>query len=215
MPDFECVDSNMINYTEQIINKQRLVFAGSAGCDIVAGLCAHVLRHTGRPFDYFAHGSVVIHDPKSPVALIVPGDQPDNHGNAAFRNFNHHFAILCSMEFNPANGYSSESEYKRQYDQLADATPKGGLISFCEQDPVSSVICNKERADVAYVPFKMPDFKEDQGKYFLKDTGNNLIEIQPGEKSNILYFGAAREILKKIGVSSEQFFQAIGTYRPT
>ena len=205
----------MINYTEQIINKQRLVFAGSSGSELLAGICAHVLKHTGRSFDYFVHGDVISYDPKSAVALIVPGDQPDNQGKAAFRNFDHHFAILTIIKFHPENGFSSEEEYIRQYDQFADGTPKGGLVAYSEQDPVSSVLCTKERTDVAYVAYKTPEFKEDNGKYYLKDIGQNLFEIHPGEKSNILFFGAAKEILKKIGVSSDQFFQTISTYRPS
>jgi UDP-N-acetylmuramate: L-alanyl-gamma-D-glutamyl-meso-diaminopimelate ligase len=205
----------MINYTEQIKDKQRLVFAGSDGCEFLASLCAHVLKDSNRPFDYFSHGNVIIHHPKAPLVLLVPGDTPDQHGKSAFRNYEHHFAVICGINFRPTLGFSTEETYIRQYDLLADATPKGGLIAYCEQDSVASVICNKERTDVGYVPYKTPEFKEDRGKFFLMDHNNELVEIYPGEKSNLIYFSAAREILKKIGVTTDQFFQAIKKYRPS
>ena len=194
---------------KQITDKQRVVITGSEGSTLVAAIIRHVLNTYHKPFDLFENGQLSL-QAGSALALIVASEGISN-GNPIpdFRKFNHHIGVICSIKFKPDNGFGSEDEYIRQYDLFADATPKGGLLAYCEQDRIASVLCNKERPDVAYVPFKAHPHVLEGNKTFLISSNKEKLPVNISGNHALQYVGGAKEVLKKIGISSEQFYQAI------
>jgi UDP-N-acetylmuramate: L-alanyl-gamma-D-glutamyl-meso-diaminopimelate ligase len=126
--------------------------------------------------------------------------------------FNHHIGVICNIRHTPANGFTSEDEYIRQYDLFADATPKGGILSYCEQDPIATVLCNKERPDISYLPFKAHPHTTEGGKQYLLSSNKEKLDFNVSENHNLQYIGGAKEILKKIGITSDQFYHAIVSF---
>jgi UDP-N-acetylmuramate: L-alanyl-gamma-D-glutamyl-meso-diaminopimelate ligase len=196
----------------KVTDKQRIVITGSEGSNLVAAIMRHVLKAYKKPFDWFENGQYTSH-PGSAMALMVVGESISN-GNPIpdFRKFQHHIGVICNIHHRPDNGFASEDEYIRQYDLFADATPKGGLLAYCEQDPIASVLCNKERPDTAYVPFKAHPHVQENGKTFLISSNKEKLPIQISGHHALQYVGGAKEVLKKIGISSEQFYHAIVSY---
>lgn len=196
----------------QVTDKQRVVITGSEGSSLVASIMRHVLATYKKPFDSFENGDLK-QQPGSALALIVASEHIGN-GNPIpdFRKFHHHIGVICNVHFKNDSGFPSEDEYIRQYDLFADATPKGGLLAYCEQDPIASVLCNKERADVAYVPFKTHPHVLEGAKTFLISSNKEKLPIQVDNPHALQYVGGAKEVLKKIGISSEQFYQAIVSF---
>lgn len=196
----------------QIIDKQRIVIAGSEGGPLVASIIQHVLGTYKKPFDSFENGDLK-QQPGAALALIVA---PETIGNGNpipdFRKFHHHIGVICNIKHKPDNGFASEDEFIRQYDLFADATPKGGLLAYCEQDRIASVLCNKERTDVAYLPFKAHPHVVEGGKTFLISSNKEKLPVTISGNHALQYVGGAKEVLKKIGVSSEQFYHAIVSF---
>jgi UDP-N-acetylmuramate: L-alanyl-gamma-D-glutamyl-meso-diaminopimelate ligase len=196
----------------QIIDKQRVVITGSEGSALVSAIMRHVLRAYKKPFDSFENG-VFNAQPGAALALIVASEGIGGSNPIPdFRKFHHHMGVICSIRHKSENGFGSEDEYIRQYDSFADATPKGGLLAYCEQDPIASVLCNKERADVAYVPFKAHPHVQEGGKTFLISSNKEKLAVNISGNHALQYVGGAKEVLKKIGISSEQFYHAIVSY---
>lgn len=204
----------MTDLEKILADKQRIVFAGSDGSDFTAAVCRHVLHHANRPYDFIAHNTVLEQSSESPLALIVAREALTDSGQPDFLTYRHHLGVITSIEYRDGNGFSSEEAYIRQYDQFADATPKGGLLVYSEQDPVASVLCNKERPDVTYLPFKAHAHAEDYGHHYLINPQRERISVTMRSRKDLLWFSAAREILKRIGVTPEQFFSAIPTFHP-
>ena len=203
-----------MNDLEKILNdKQRIVFTGSEGGDFTAAVCRHVLHHSKRACDFIADGVAVEQTNESPLALIVAGEAITENGQPEFLTYRHHIGVITAIQYSAGNGFSSEEAYIRQYDQFADATPKGGLLVYSELDPVASVLCNKERPDVTYLSFKAHAHAEDNGDHFLVTPQRDRIPVAMRSRKDLLWFSAAREILKKLGVTPEQFFSAIPTFR--
>lgn len=196
----------------KIADKQRIVITGNEGTTLLASIMRHVLQTHGRAFDYFEKGEYTGMDGAN-VALIVASETigktnpiPD------FRKFRHHIAVICNIRHTPENKFSSEDEYIRQYDLFADATPKGGLLAYCEQDPIAAVLCNKERPDVTYVPFKPHPHVTVDGKQFLLSSNKEKMPFNVAEHHHLQYVGGAKEVLKRIGISSDQFYHAIVSF---
>jgi UDP-N-acetylmuramate: L-alanyl-gamma-D-glutamyl-meso-diaminopimelate ligase len=196
----------------KIVDKQRIVVTGSEGTQLVSAIMRHVLTVYKKPFDWFENGHFT-GQAGSAMAIITASEAIGN-GNPIpdFRKFQHHIGVICNIHHTRANGFSSEDEYIRQYDLFADATPKGGLLAYCEQDPIASVLCNKERADVAYVPFKAHAHVQESGKTYLITSNKEKLSVNISGNHALQYVGGAKEVLKKIGISSEQFYQAIVSY---
>jgi UDP-N-acetylmuramate: L-alanyl-gamma-D-glutamyl-meso-diaminopimelate ligase len=193
----------------KITNKQRIIVAGSDGVALLTGIIRHVLAANKHPFDYFADGEYES-QPGAPLALIVAKESigPTNP-IPDFRKFHHHIGVICNIRHTAENGFQSEDEYIRQYDLFADSTPKGGLLAYCEQDPIAAVLCNKERTDVTYIPFKSHPHVNEGGNHFLINSHKEKLPFKFSGGHDLQFVGGAKEVLKRIGISSDQFYHAI------
>ena len=196
----------------KITDKQRIVITGSEGTSLVSNIMQLILNVYKHPFDYFENGEYN-EMPGAPIALIIASEKlrkddpvPD------FRKFQHHIGVICNIRHTPGNGFASEDEYIRQYDLFADSTPKGGILAYCEQDPIAAVLCNKERPDVTYLPFKAHPHTTVDGKQFLLSSNKEKLPFNVSSNHNLQYVSGAKEVLKKIGISSDQFYHGIVSY---
>lgn len=182
-------------------NKQRLVVVGTSGRASIASIIIHVLKSINRQVDYVLSDERANSFSLSDAPLIVIDGSASRasavYHTPQFIRYKHHIGVMAEVEYDP-NGALSENDFIRQFDLFADGTPKGGILIYWEQDKIASVISNKERADVLYVPYKAHP-KEKLPSSF-------------SDKKSLLNASAALEALKKVGVSSEQFYKALSTY---
>jgi UDP-N-acetylmuramate: L-alanyl-gamma-D-glutamyl-meso-diaminopimelate ligase len=196
-------------------NKQRLVVVGSNGRAIIAGIIVHVLRFHGRSFDYVPSDRVAEPIQLSDAPLIII-DGSETRSSAVYHTpqfirYRHHIGVMAEVKWD-ATGPLSEHDYIRQFDLFADATPKAGVLIYWELDKVASVICNKERPDVSYVPYRTHPSASEGGKDFLVNQRKERIPVRMSGKQNILYMSAALEALKKLGITQEQYYKAMPTF---
>ncbi|MFZ9982505.1 MAG: hypothetical protein ACO3FI_10800 [Cyclobacteriaceae bacterium] len=205
----------MANLNSQLAGKQRVLFTGRSHGATFASIVAHVLRFHNREFDLISEGQVLQFAADSPLSLIISSEKKGNDGIAEFRKYDHHIGVITEIEFEAGNSWQDEDDYIRQYDLFADATPKAGLLAYCEMDPVASVLCNKERADVTYISYKPHSFIESNGVKYLINSHKDKIQVNFSDKDLLKWFGGAIELVKKLGITSEQFYQSISSYQPS
>jgi UDP-N-acetylmuramate: L-alanyl-gamma-D-glutamyl-meso-diaminopimelate ligase len=183
-------------------DKQRLVVAGTSGRSEIASMIVHVLRSMNRSVDYVLAGerpnSISLSD--APLIII---DGSESRASAVYHtpqfiHYKHHIGVLAEVEYDLKAGLS-ENDFIRQFDLFADGTPKGGILIYWEQDKIASVISEKERADVLIIPYKAHAKEKLPASFTEKKTLQNV--------------SAAHEALKKVGVTSEQFYKGIASYK--
>lgn len=194
---------------DQSQDKQRIVIAGSSGTFEVATLILHVLRQLKRPCDYVLSRppegqTSSVHVSDAPVLIV---DQPI--ADSVPLDWHHHIAVLTGFDAHA----TSEESLIRSFDAFADATPKSGILIYNESDRILTVICTKERPDVLYVPFKSHPHHEESGNTYLVAGSKERGPFSLSGKEPLLYVSAAKETLKKIGVTSELFYQALQGFR--
>lgn len=182
-------------------NKQRLVVVGTDGRTQIASIILHVLKSLGRPVDYVLSDERANSVSLSDAPLIVI-DASASRASAVYHTpqfirFKHHIGVMAEVVHDP-KGAMSENDFIRQFDLFADGTPKGGILIYWEQDKIASVISNKERADVLYIPYK--------------EHAKDKLPAGFTDKKFLLNVSAAFEALKKVGVTSEQCYKAIASY---
>jgi UDP-N-acetylmuramate: L-alanyl-gamma-D-glutamyl-meso-diaminopimelate ligase len=204
---------------EQSKDKQRIVIAGSHGKTTITAIIIHVLKFLNRKFDYVVGARVpgvptTVKITDAPL-IIIEGDEylsSPLDPTPKFLRYRHHVGIISGIAWDHANVYPTEEEYVRQFDHFADQTPKGGILIFNEQDPIAAIVGKKERPDTQEVPFKSHSNTTDsEGNLFLTN-GKERFPIKIFGTHNLQNINAAKELLKKLGVSSEQFFEAIPSF---
>lgn len=216
------LDLKIFSFPEYIYNhsidKQRIVVAGSHGKTTITAIIVHVLNYFNRSFDYVIgarirgiENTVKLSD--APV-IVIEGDEylcSALDPTPKFLRYQHHIGLISGIAWDHANVFPTEEEYLKQFDKFADQTPKSGILIFCENDPLVSIIGNKQRADVLNIPYKTHPHAIENGQEFLSN-GKERIPIRIFGTHNLQNISAAKELLKRIGISGEQFYEAVASF---
>jgi UDP-N-acetylmuramate: L-alanyl-gamma-D-glutamyl-meso-diaminopimelate ligase len=206
---------------QHAIDKQRIVVAGSHGKTTITAMIIHVLNHFNRKFDYVIGARVpgventVRLSADAPI-IVIEGDEylsSPLDPTPKFLRYQHHIGIISGIAWDHANVFPSEEEYVKQFDRFADQTPKGGILIYCEQDPMTLMIGKKERSDVVEISYKShPQTSDNNGQFFITN-GKEKYPVKIFGSHNFQNLSAAKEALKKVAISPEQFFEAITTFK--
>lgn len=204
---------------EQARDKQRVVIAGSHGKTTITAMIIHVLHACKREFDYVIGAKVrgieqTVKLSDAPV-IIIEGDEYLSSAldpTPKFLRYQHHIGLISGISWDHANVFPTEEEYVRQFDLFADQTPKGGTLIYCELDSMALIIGKKERTDVTAISYKgHPYSTGDKGNVALKHNGE-LYPVRVFGSHNLQNISGAREVLKRIGITNEQFYESITTF---
>jgi UDP-N-acetylmuramate: L-alanyl-gamma-D-glutamyl-meso-diaminopimelate ligase len=146
--------------------------------------------------------------------IIIEGDEylsSPLDPTPKFLRYQHHVGLISGIAWDHANVFPSEEEYVKQFDRFADQTPKGGILIYCEQDSMALMIGKKERPDVLEISYKShPHVTDSHGQFYL--TSNKEKYPKVFGSHNYQNISGAREVLKKLGITTEQFYQAISSF---
>ena len=181
---------------EQSTDCQRILITGH-GRDLVAHIIIEVLKFNNRKFSLVVDGDGTF-NLDAPVAIIRDKEI------ANLTHYRHHIVLLTGPLEN------SEASF---YESLLNATPKGGIVLFPESDATLKSLGSKERADVQAIPYKTISHEEKNGQVTLVTSTNEKFQIQLNGKPALELLGAAKEVLKKIGISSGQFYRGAANIR--
>lgn len=204
---------------ERSRDKQRVVIAGSHGKTTITAMIIHVLNACGRKFDYVIGAKVKGIDrtvclSDAPV-IVIEGDEYLSSAldpTPKFLRYQHHIGLISGISWDHANVFPTEEEYVRQFDLFADQTPKGGILIYCEQDSLALMIGKKERTDVTAISYKSHAHTSDQKGHFALTFNREKYPVRFFGSHNFQNVNGAKEVLKRIGITNEEFYRAIGTF---
>jgi UDP-N-acetylmuramate: L-alanyl-gamma-D-glutamyl-meso-diaminopimelate ligase len=179
------------------VDKQRVVIAGRQA-SLITELTLHALRLYNREFDFVAQDSGV-----SPTWTLAPVLIVQENGSFTpdVLDYDHHIGVISDLAPSDAQVLS----------QFADQTHKGGVLIYATTDPVQA-ICRKERADVSEIPFNEYPYTIDRGQVILISSTNEKFPIHLSSSEELRCVSAAKEVLKKIGIASGQFYRAMSRF---
>ena len=203
---------------QRSLDKQRIVIAGSHGKTTITAIVLHVLNYLGRKFDYVIGArlkglDLTVRLSDAPIIIIEGDEYLSSRLDPVpkFIRYRHHVGLISGVAWDHANVFPTEEDYVRQFDIFCDQTPKGGVLLYCEQDPMAVMIGKKERTDVLALGYKslphvvekgIPALTYEKERYPIKIFGSH----------NYLNLGGARELLRRIGVTYDQFYEAITSF---
>lgn len=205
---------------QQSIDKQRIVIAGSHGKTTITSMVMHVLKFCNRKFDYAVGAKVEGFDTMvqltedAPIIVIEGDEYPASPIDLRpkFAHYNHHIGLITGISWDHVNIYKTFDEYKKQFKDFADLTPKSGSLIYYENDKHCTEICSNERNDVLTIGYGIPKYKVINGNPFLiTDYGN--IPLQVFGDHNMANIRAAKLVCNRICVSDLEFYQAIQSFK--
>lgn len=196
-------------------NKQRIVITGSHGKTTITGTIIHVLNYWKRDFDYVIGAKIngieeTIKLSNAPV-IIIEGDEyftSPLDPEPKFLKYDHHIALISGTAWDHINVYPKEKNYLEQFEKLADRTPKAGTLVYCADDKQAKKIGGTERDDVRQDAYETPKYKVKNGVFEI--NGDKPVKLFG--KHNMQNIEGARIILKRIGITDDQFYEAVASF---
>jgi UDP-N-acetylmuramate: L-alanyl-gamma-D-glutamyl-meso-diaminopimelate ligase len=182
---------------QQAIDKQRILIVGG-GNDLITSLIVHTLRFRNRKFDAVVSGEPISMQKDAHLVIFDNGPQP--------LDYKHHIVVF---------GYNASTDELPELEVLANATPKGGTIIYPKDHEALNKIGSRERTDVQAIPYQVYKSEIAEGKTVLISSTKERIPVELNGDVELRCVSAAKELLKKIGISSGDFYRAISAYKPS
>jgi UDP-N-acetylmuramate: L-alanyl-gamma-D-glutamyl-meso-diaminopimelate ligase len=205
--------------------KQRVVIAGSHGKSTITAMILHALKHHNRQFDYLIGEPVAglestvrvtagDNGSAAPI-IIIEGDEYASSAidpQAKFLHYQPHIALINGIAWDHVTLYPTWEEYVDQFELLAEDMPKAGILVFDESDDMLDVIGQKDRADITKIPYKAHPSERVDGRTYLITKQKTRVPVQLFGEHNMKNIAGAMVICDRIGITEEQFYEAIPTF---
>lgn len=202
-------------------NKQRIVIAGSHGKTTITSMILHVLKKSGKQFDYLV-GAIIdgfdtmVQLSDAPI-IIVEGDEYLNSALdrvPKFFKYHHHIALISGIAWDHVNVFPTYEGYVEQFKNLAFSTPKSGTVIGNVEDPIVKDIIDMTptEGDVLKFEYKTHAHEIIDGKAYLNHN-KKRIPVQFFGEHNFNNVSAAKTICDRVRISDDDFYTAIQSFK--
>lgn len=205
---------------EQSKDKTRVVIGGSHGKTTTTAMILHVLQHCGIEADYMVGAQlegfeVMVRLSETAKVMVIEGDEyltsPIDR-RPKFHLYKPHVAIITGIEWDHINVFPTFEIYKDQFAQFINLIEPGGRLIYCNDDAeVRDVALKNSRTDIAKQPYDVPPHEVVEGITYL-NTAHGRVPLRVFGNHNLLNLTAARYACNSLGVTDEQFDEAIQSF---
>jgi UDP-N-acetylmuramate: L-alanyl-gamma-D-glutamyl-meso-diaminopimelate ligase len=201
---------------EQSKDKMRIVVGGSHGKTTTTAMILHVLAKCGIEADYMVGAQlkgfeVMVRLSHTAKVMVIEGDEyltsPIDR-RPKFHLYKPNVAIITGIEWDHINVFPTFDIYRDQFAQFINLIEPDGTLVYCDEDKeVHRVAVENQRTDIQKLPYVCPEHRVDNGVTYI---GNTALKIFGHH--NLLNLTAARLACRQVGVTDEQFDEAISTF---
>lgn len=201
---------------EQSKDKLRIVIGGSHGKTTTTAMILHVLAHCGIEADYMVGAQlkgfdVMVRLSHTAKVMVIEGDEyltsPIDR-RPKFHLYHPNVAIITGIEWDHINVFPTFDIYREQFAKFIDLIEPNGALIYCDEDAeVHRVAMENRRTDIQKLPYVCPEHKVVDG---VTEIGRTKLRIFGHH--NLLNLTAARLACRQVGVTDEQFDEAIATF---
>ena len=201
---------------EQSKDKLRIVIGGSHGKTTTTAMILHVLAHCGIEADYMVGAQlkgfeVMVRLSHTAKVMVIEGDEyltsPIDR-RPKFHLYKPNVAIITGIEWDHINVFPTFDIYREQFSKFIDLIEPNGTLIYCDEDKeVHRVAVENRRTDIQKLPYVCPEHVVENGVTFIGNTA-----LQVFGHHNLLNLTAARLACRQVGVTDEQFDEAISTF---
>ncbi len=205
---------------EQTKDKTRIVIGGSHGKTSITAMILHVLHYHKIDCDYMVGAQLEGFDTmvkltKEAKIAVIEGDEylssPIDR-RPKFHLYKPNIAILSGIAWDHINVFPTFENYVHQFEIFVDLIEHNGNLVYCELDKEVKKVCEAARTDIKKIPYAIPEHNIENGTTFLKTNNQKSLPLLIFGEHNLMNLNGARLVCNKVGVSDEQFYEAIQSF---
>lgn len=205
---------------EQAKDKIRVVIGGSHGKTTITSMIMHVLKATGRGFDYLVGAKLEEFDnmvklTRDAPLIIIEGDEylsSPIDKQPKFLHYKPNIALISGIAWDHINAFPTFEIYVEQFRLFIESiVPKGTLV-YNKEDKVLQELVLADRSKINKHGYRLPDHTINKGVTYLHTHAED-IPLQIFGKHNLSNLAAAYTVCEWLGVTKEDFFDTIKQYK--
>lgn len=205
---------------EQTKDKTRIVIGGSHGKTSITAMLLHVFSKLNIKTDYLVGAQLegfetmvsLEHDNKY---AVIEGDEylssPIDR-RPKFHLYQPNIALVSGIAWDHINVFKTFDFYKEQFKIFIEKISKNGFLTYCAEDKVLEEVVNNSQLPPHVSSYKIPDFEIENGVTYILHGGKKYA-LNVFGKHNLMNIEGARNICEHIGISSDEFYTAISSFK--
>lgn len=204
---------------EQAKDKTRVVIGGSHGKTTITAMILHVLKETGVDADYMVGAQLEGFDVMVKLSheakfMVIEGDEYLTSAldkRPKFHVYQPDIALISGIAWDHVNVFPTLDFYIEQFRIFTKMIPAGGSLVYCAEDEIVKQVSQSAGEGVILKPYFLPEFYVQNGITFISHD-NNKTELKIFGRHNMQNLEGARLVCESIGVSSQDFYNAIASF---
>lgn len=205
---------------EHAKNKTRVVIGGSHGKTTITSMILHVLKYHGIEVDFMVGAQLdgfdrMVHLTDKNEVIVLEGDEYLSSPidlRPKFHLYKANIALISGIAWDHINVFPTFENYVDQFKIFVDTMVKGGMMVYNEEDPEVKKVVEETPNQIKKYPYKTPEYSIENGMTLL-DTAEGEIPLEIFGKHNLQNLEGARSICFHLGVSEEEFYEAIADFK--
>ena len=200
-------------------DKVRLVVGGSHGKTTITSMILHVLKQCGKAFDYLVGAQLEGFDTMVQITdaplIVIEGDEylaSPLDRRPKFHLYQANIGIISGIAWDHINVFPTFENYVDQFRIFLKTIVPGGTIIYNSGDEIVKGIVETSNSDLIRIPYALPESCTENGLTYLK-AGLESIPLQVFGRHNLENIEAAHQACKQLGISDEQFYGSISSFK--
>ncbi len=201
-------------------NKLRVVIGGSHGKTTITSMILHVLKNTGKDFDYLVGAQLEGFDTmvkltdEAPV-IVIEGDEYLSSAidrRPKFHLYKANIGVISGIAWDHINVFPTFANYVEQFKLFVDTIQPGGKLIYSETDAVLNDLVKSDDSEIEKFPYSLPAYNI---KYGITNiiAGSKEYPLQVFGEHNLLNMEAARIVCENLDIKTEEFYTQMSSFR--
>jgi UDP-N-acetylmuramate: L-alanyl-gamma-D-glutamyl-meso-diaminopimelate ligase len=207
---------------DQTKNKKRIVIAGSHGKTTTTAMIMHVLRVAGIKFDYMVGSQIdgfetMVGLSDEAQIAVFEGDEYLTSAldkRPKFHLYMPDIAVLNGIAWDHMNVFPTFENYLEQFRIFTKKISCGGSLIYFEGDPEVKKLALETGNNIRKIPYKVHGYFQNKTGFFAA-THNRVVPVKFFGEHNMQNLSAAREVCISVGISEDDFYDAIKSFEGT
>ena len=204
---------------EQSKDKLRVVIGGSHGKTTITSMILHVLKACDKDFDYLVGAQLegfetMVKLSDAPV-IVIEGDEylasPIDR-RPKFHLYKANVGVISGIAWDHINVFPTFDNYVEQFRIFLDTIVEGGSIIYNSEDEEVRRLLESAQVNLEKIPYCAGESYTKNGITYLNVSGKTF-SLEIFGRHNLQNIEAAHYACTKIGISDEEFYSAISTFK--
>jgi UDP-N-acetylmuramate: L-alanyl-gamma-D-glutamyl-meso-diaminopimelate ligase len=199
--------------------KKRVVVGGSHGKTTITSMIMHVLKESGKHFDYLVGSKIRGFDVMVSLSndadlIIIEGDEylsSTLDPRPKFHLYKPDIAVISGIEWDHINVFPRFDIYQKQFEIFASMISENGVLIYTADDKNVENLVQELNIPANKIPYTAIPYNIENGK--TKVLYNSVpIEVNVFGEHNMKNLSAALEVCRQLGVADASFFASIASF---